>query len=90
MHACCVKFFTTFEIEKSVLLCVFASHFLMISGSGFGCLGLENQAFGVRRVAKNNFSHMLGFCCFRCHSYMFGFGIDFDDFWCLGDRLEIL
>jgi hypothetical protein len=32
-------------------------------------------------IAKNSFSHMLGFCN--------GFGINFDDFWSLGDRLEI-
>ena len=36
--------------------------FLMIPGSASGCLGLHNQAFGVRCVAKNNVSHLLGFC----------------------------
>ena len=29
--------------------------FLMIFGSESECLGLENQAFGIRSIAKNNF-----------------------------------
>ena len=41
---------------------VYRSRFLMISGSGSGYLGLQNQAFGKRGVAKTSFSHMLAFC----------------------------
>ena len=62
---------------------VYRSRFSMISAFESRCLGVQNQAFGVRCVAKIIFSHMLG--------YMFlnGFGANFDDFWCLGDKLEI-
>ena len=38
------------------------SGFLMISGSESGCLGLQNQAFGIGCVAKKGFSCLLGFC----------------------------
>ena len=43
----------------------------MISGSASGCLGLQNKAFGTEIVAKNNFSHVLGFCRLRCRFCMF-------------------
>ena len=67
------------------------SRFLKILGSESGCLGLQNQAFGVGGISKNSFSHMLGLCRFWHHFYMvfYGFGTNFDDFWWLGDRLEI-
>ena len=38
------------------------SGFLKILGSESGCLGLQNQAFGVGGIATTRFSHMLGFC----------------------------
>ena len=67
------------------------SRFLKILGSEYGCLGLQNQAFGVEGIAKTSFSHMLGLCRFWCHFYMVfdGFGTNFDDFWWPGARLEI-
>ena len=67
------------------------SHFLTISGSEAGCLGLQNPGLVLEVLRKRGFSHMLGFCCFRCHFYMVvvGFGTNFEDFWWLGDRLEI-
>ena len=66
------------------------SRFLKILGSESGCLGLQNQAFGVEGIAKNSFSHMLGLCRFWCHFYMVfdGFGTNFADFWWPGARLE--
>ena len=56
------------------------SRFLKILGSESGCLGLQNQAFGVEGIAKNSFSHMLGLCRFWCYFYMVfdGFGNNFD------------
>ena len=70
---------------------VYRSRFLKILGSQSGRLGLQNQAFGVEGIAKISFSHMSGLCRFWCHFYMVfdGFGTNFDDFWSLGDRLEI-
>ena len=64
--------------------------FLKILGSESGCLGLQNQAFGVEGIAKASFSHMSGLCRFRCHFHMVfdGFGTNFDDFWWLGGMLE--
>ena len=58
------------------------SRFLNILGSESGCLGLQNQAFGVEGIAKTSFSHMSGLCRFWCHLYMVfnGSGTDFDDF----------
>ena len=66
------------------------SRFLKILGSESGCLGLQNQGFGVEGIAKTSFSHMSGLCRFGCHFYMVfdGFGINFDDFWWPGGRLE--
>ena len=66
-------------------------HFLKILGSESGCLGLQNQAFGVGGIAKNSFSHMLELCRFGSHFFIVfdGFGTNFDDFWWLGGRLEI-
>jgi hypothetical protein len=66
------------------------SRFLKILGSESGCLGLQNQAFGVEGIAKTSFSHMSGLCRFWCHFYMVfdGFGTNFDDFWWLGGMLE--
>ena len=68
------------------------SRFLKILGSESGCLGLQNQAFGVEGIAKSSFSHMSELRRFWCNFYMVfnGFGTIFDDFWWLGDRLEIL
>ena len=43
------------------VMCVYRTSFVIISGSEAGCLGLQNQAFGVRGVAKTSFSHMWGF-----------------------------
>ena len=65
--------------------------FLKILGSESGCLGRQNQAFGVEVIAKTSFSHMLGLCRVWCHFYMVfdGFGTIFDDSWWLGDRLKI-
>ena len=70
--------------------CVFGmrvcrSRFLKILGSEYGCLGLQNQAFGVEGIAKTSFSHMSG--CF--YMVFDGFGTNFNDFWWLGGRLEI-
>ena len=69
---------------------VYRSRFLKILESESGCLGRQNQAFGVEGIAKISFSHMSGLCRFGCHFYMVfdGFGINFDDFWWLGGRLE--
>ena len=69
---------------------VYRSRFLKILGSESGCLGLQNQAFGVEGIAKISFSHMSGLCRFWCHFYMVfdGFGTNFDDFWWPGARLE--
>ena len=66
------------------------SRFLKILGSESGCLGLQNQAFGVEGIAKTNFSHMSGLCRFWWYFYMVfdGFGTNFDDFWWLGGMLE--
>ena len=68
------------------------SGFLKILGSESGCLGVQNQAFGVGGIAKTSFSHMSGLCRFRCHFYMVfdGFGTNFDDFWWPVGRLETL
>ena len=40
---------------------VCGSRFLVILDSESGCLGLQNQGFGVGSVAETSFSHMLGF-----------------------------
>ena len=66
------------------------SRFLKILGSESGCLGLQNQAFGVEGIAKTSFSHMLGLCRFWCYFYMVfnGFGTNFGDFWWPGGKLE--
>ena len=71
---------------------VYRSRFLKILGSESGCLGLQNQAFGVEGIAKTSFSHMSGLCRFSCYFYMVfdGFGTNFDDVWFLGGRLETL
>ena len=42
--------------------CLQAMFLFFLSGSEYGCLGLQSRAFGVRCVAKISFSHMLGFC----------------------------
>ena len=67
------------------------SRFLRILGSGSGCLGLQNQVFGVGCIAKTCFTHILGLCRFWCHFYMAldGFWTNFDGFWWLGDRLDM-
>ena len=57
------SFWQFLERKVCFLECVFASHaFLMISGSESGCLGLQNQGFGVGGIAKTSFSHMFGLC----------------------------
>ena len=38
-----------------LFMLVFRLLFLMIFGFGFGCLGLQNQAFGKGDIAKNSF-----------------------------------
>ena len=43
---------------------VYRSRFLKIFGSESGCLGLQNQGFGVEGIAKTSFSHMSGLCRF--------------------------
>ena len=67
------------------------SRFSKISGSEFGCLGLQNQEFGVGSIAKTSFSHMLGLCrfCYDFNMVFDAFGTNFGDFWWLGDRLEM-
>ena len=40
---------------------------LMVFGSVFGCLGLENQAFGMRCTAKTNFRISRNSFDFRIH-----------------------
>ena len=76
-----------------MFLCMRAcrSSFLKILGSESGCLGLQNKTFGVEGLVKTSFSHMSGLCRFWWYFYMVfdGFGTNFDDFWSLGDRLEI-
>ena len=71
-----------------VVMRVYRSRFSMVSGSEFGCLGFQNQARGV---AKNSFhtcwdSVDFG-VIFTC--FFDGFESSCDDFWCVGDRLEI-
>ena len=46
------------------------SFFLKILGSESGRLGFQKQAFGVRGVAKTNFSQKLEFCWFQVHSWI--------------------
>ena len=83
------RFWVDFETAFSKLLPTFETEnvffvmrdYLMISGSASGCLGLQEQTFSVRGVAKTKFSHMLGLCSYGW------FGTNFDDFWCFGDRL---
>ena len=60
------------------------SRFLKILGSESGCLGLQNQAFGVEGIAKISFSHVGIMSILVCD----GFGTNFDDFWWPGARLE--
>ena len=69
------------KISVFVML-VSRSHFVVILGSESGRLGLQQQAFGVRRVVKNNFSQKLAFCCFKGPFLMFldCLGTDFHDF----------
>ena len=62
------------------------SRFLELLGSECGCLGLQRQAFGVEGIAKNSFSHMSGYF----YMVFDVFGINFDDFWWPGGRLETL
>ena len=87
-------FWPTLEHKLGFLAYVFACRyrFFKILGSESGCLGLQNHAFGIRGIAKNSFSHMLGLCRFWCHFYMVfdGAGTNFDDFWWLGGMIEIL
>ena len=54
--------------EKHVFF-IFISRllFLMIFGSESGCLGLENQAFGMGRIAKINFCRNWISYDFRVH-----------------------
>ena len=68
------------------------SRFLKILVSEYGRLGLQDQAFGVKGIAKTSFSHMSGLCRFWYYFYMVfdGFGTNFDDFWWPGARLETL
>ena len=53
-----------------------------ILGFESGRLGFKKQAFGVRGVAKTNFSQKLEFCCFEGPFFMFlgGLGTNFHDF----------
>ena len=44
------------------VMLVSRSHFVVILGSVSGRLGLQKQAFGVRRVVKTNFSQELEVC----------------------------
>ena len=66
------------------------SRFLKILGSESGCLGLQNQAFGVEGIARTSFSHMSGLYRFWCNFYEIfdGFGTKLDDFWWPGATLE--
>ena len=87
----CGSFWPTLEDKLCFLACVHAGQvFLKILGSESGCLGLQNQAFGVESIAKNSFSHMSGLCRFWWYFYLVfdGFGTNFDDFWWLGGMLE--
>ena len=55
----------------------------MISRSESGRLGLQNRAFGVRRDAKNNYLHVLGFFISLSILVAFGAletGLKLDDF----------
>ena len=44
-----------FNSKSYILSCLFPVLFLMFFGSASGCLGLENQAFGKRCIAKTIF-----------------------------------
>ena len=61
-----------------------------ISGSKSGHLGLLKRGFRMEGIAKNNFSQKSDFDDIGVDFVVFcGLGFNFDDFWCLGDRLEI-
>ena len=68
------------------------SGFLKILGSESGCLGLQNQAFGVGGVAKKQLFTYVGILLILV-SFLHGFRWPWDqidDFWWLGDKLKIL
>ena len=74
------------EGDVFLLVLVPRSCFSMISALESGCLGVKNQEFGVRCITKTSFSKMLGFLLISV--FCFHLGVDFNDFWCLGDTLE--
>ena len=64
--------------------------FLMIFGFGFGCLGLQNQAFVIGGIAKINFRRGRISYDSRVHFHDFECPwTNFHDFCCPGDKLEI-
>jgi hypothetical protein len=75
-------FWETWTKLSVFVMLVSRSHFVLILGSDSGCLGLQKQAFGVRGVAKTNFSQKLEFCCFEGPFLMFlgGLRTNFHDF----------
>jgi hypothetical protein len=55
-------FWETWTKLSVFVMLVSRSHFVVILGSESGRLGLQKQAFGVRRVVKTNFSQKLEVC----------------------------
>ena len=81
------------EQQMFFVMRVHRSRFLMISGSASGCLGLQNQTFGVRSVAKKQLLTYddVGILLISVSFFLMffdRFGTSFDDFWCLGNKLE--
>ena len=57
-------------------ICVFCHACLQVTfcndfGVWIWMSGLPESSICCRGVAEDNFSHLLGFCCFRCHFYFF-------------------
>ena len=63
----------------------------MISRSASGCLGFQNQAFGVESVGRATFHTCWDSADFRVSFYIFLLALEVIllSFWCLGDRLEV-
>ena len=57
------SFWRTLEQHMCLfVMCVYRLRFSMTSGSEPGCLGSRIKHLVSRGVAKNSFSHLLGFC----------------------------
>ena len=63
---------------------------MRVSRSHCSALGLQKQGFGLRSIAENNLEQIWDYVGSSAIFDTFdGFGINFDDFWCLEDSLEI-